>query len=236
MASMETAVDRSSFSMKARNTIIKSVRTLFDGWNAFHRVTIAQVDTEGFETTVTHSVEAHGEGVAILPFDPERKIALLVRQVRTPVIFAYGDGMTLEAPAGGRGSEAPAEAARRELLEEVGIAPQTLELVGAGFPMPGVSTELTHLFLAAFSEIDRVSGAGGGIHTEGEVIEIVEVPLLDLEPAIKDGRIKDLKAITLLYALKDRRPELFRSNTSASSYPPLSSGSDKKTSGPIDAG
>jgi nudix-type nucleoside diphosphatase (YffH/AdpP family) len=194
---------------------IKSVKTLFDGWNAFHRVTISQVAEDGHETTVTHSVEAHGEGVAVLAYDPMRRIALLVRQARTPVAFAYGDAMTLEAPAGGRGSDAPDVAARRELFEEVGIAPQDLELVGAGYPMPGVSTELTHLFLASFAESARVSGAGGGIHTEGEFIEIVEMPLNEFERAIKDGRIKDLKAITLFYALKDRRPELFTPNQRA---------------------
>lgn len=188
---------------------IESVTTLFDGWNAFHRVTIRVADADGNETSVTHSVEAHGEGVAILAYDPDRRIALLVRQMRTPVAFAYGNGVTLEVPAGGRGDDTPEAAARRELLEEVGVAPETLELVGAGFPMPGVSTELTHLFLAAFQDHDRVRGEGGGVHAEGEFLDIVEIPLQELETAIRDGRVKDLKAITLLYALKDLRPDLF---------------------------
>lgn len=188
---------------------IEAVKTLFEGWNAFHRVTIRMADAKGVETTVTHSVEAHGDGVAVLPYDPERGIALLVRQLRTPVAFAFPDGITLEAPCGGRGQDAPVDAARRELLEEVGVSPLDLEPIGAGFPMPGVSTELTYLFLAAFSERERVAGAGGGVQAEGEDIEIVEMPLHDMQAAIADGRIQDLKAITLFYALKDRRPELF---------------------------
>jgi 8-oxo-dGTP pyrophosphatase MutT (NUDIX family) len=202
--------------MAQRFNGIASVKTLFDGWNAFHRVTIKLADAAGTETTVTHSVEAHGEGVAVLPYDPVRRIALLVKQVRTPIAFAYGDGMILEAPAGGRGTDSPIEAARRELLEEVGVAAPLLVCIGAGFPMPGVSTELTHLYLASFSDRDRVHGAGGGVHADGEYIEIVEIPLLELEAAVQDGRIRDLKAMTLLFALKNHHPELFTTTSSKS--------------------
>ena len=200
--------------MSLRFLGIEAVKTLFDGWNSFHRVTIRTADARGSEATVTHSVEAHGEGVAILPYDPVRGITLLVRQLRTPVAFAYGTGITLEAPCGGRGEYSPVDAARRELLEEVGVSPLTIEPIGAGFPMPGVSTELTHLFLASFTNCDRIQGAGGGVHAEGEVIEIVEMPLRELGVAIADGRIQDLKAIALFYALKDRRRDLFSKSAS----------------------
>lgn len=195
--------------MPLRLISIETVKTLFDGWNAFHRVTVKLADANGHESTVTHSVEAHGEGVAVLPYDPARRIALLVRQLRTPVAFAYADGVTLEVPCGGRGEASPIEAARRELLEEAGIAPLALDLIGAGYPMPGVSTELTHLYLASFSVSDRVQGLGGGVHADGEVMDVIEMPLVELEMAIRDGRMKDLKAIALFYALKDRRPDLF---------------------------
>ena len=194
--------------MSHKSLTIEAVKTLFDGWNAFHRVTIELIDAEGAKSVVTHSVEAHGEGVAILPYDPERGVLLLVRQMRTPVAFAYGDGATLELPCGGRGEDEPEQAARRELMEEVGIDAPQLERIGAGFPMPGVSTELTHLYLAEFSEKDR-KRLGGGVHEDGERLDVVEMALTDLEEAIQDGRVRDLKAITLLYALKDRRPELF---------------------------
>lgn len=194
--------------MSHRSLAIEAVNTLFDGWNAFHRVTVKLIDAQGHASVVTHSVEAHGEGVAILPYDPVKGVTLLVRQMRTPVAFAYGDGTTLEVPCGGRGNDEPAHAARRELMEEVGIDAPHLELIGAGFPMPGVSTELTHLYLAEYSETDR-KRRGGGVHEDGEQIDVVEMPLHDLERAIQDGRVRDLKAITLLYALKNRRPDLF---------------------------
>lgn len=193
--------------MQFRLIGIDRVKTLFDGWNRFHRVTIRLANASDAEHTVTHSVEDHGEGVAILPYDPVRRVVLLVRQLRTPIAFGYGDGVTLEAPAGGRGDEPPLDAAKRELREEVGIASDFLEPIGAGYPMPGVSTELTHLYLAAFQPHERID-AGGGISAEGESMEIVEMPMSEMACAIADGRIKDLKAITLYYALRVRYPEL----------------------------
>jgi nudix-type nucleoside diphosphatase (YffH/AdpP family) len=194
--------------MQKHSLAIEAVKTLFDGWNAFHRVKIKITSPDGVDVVATHSVEAHGEGVAIMPYDPDRRVALLVRQLRTPIAFAYGDGLTLEVPAGGRGTDSPDDAAKREMAEEVGVQNAVLERIGAGYPMPGVSTELTHLYLAKFSASQRVGG--GGVHADGEFIEIVEMPLSELEIAIQDGRVKDLKAITLLYALKNRHPELFR--------------------------
>jgi nudix-type nucleoside diphosphatase (YffH/AdpP family) len=194
--------------MPHRSITIEAVKTLFEGWNAFHRVTVKLTDDDGHTTVVTHSVEAHGEGVAVLPYDPAKRVTLLVRQMRTPVAFAYGGGATLEVPCGGRGEDEPERAARRELMEEVGIEPSQLELIGAGFPMPGVSTELTHLYLAEYGEADRKQ-RGGGVHEDGERIEVVEMSLDELAKAIKNGGVQDLKAITLLYALQARRPDLF---------------------------
>ncbi len=183
--------------------------TLFQGWNNFHRVTLRVADAKGHETTVTHSVEDHGDGVAIFAYDPNRRIGYLVRQLRTPVAYTGSDGSTLELPAGGRGDDSPIDAARRELREEIGLDADDLQHVGAGHPMPGVSTELTHLFLAIV-DLTIMNRKTGGIHAEGEYIDIVEMPLWEFPQAIQDGRIRDLKAITLTYLLMTRRPYLFQ--------------------------
>jgi nudix-type nucleoside diphosphatase (YffH/AdpP family) len=188
---------------------ITSFKTLFDGWNRFHRVSAELLDTDtGAISTVTHSVEEHGDGVGILPFDPARGLVLMVRQMRMPAAFAGHDPMVLEAPAGGCDGHAPEIAARRELAEEVGIEGCALEYVGTGYPMPGVSTELTHLFLARF-EASQMTASGGGLVDEGEHIEVVEMAIKDLLPAIQSGALKCMRTIALTYALKDRHPELF---------------------------
>jgi nudix-type nucleoside diphosphatase (YffH/AdpP family) len=188
---------------------ITAIQTLFDGWNRFHRATAELVDeTSGVITTVTHSVEEHGDGVGILPFDRKRGIVLMVRQMRMPAAFAGHDPMVLEAPAGGTDGDAPEVAARRELSEEVGIENCDLEYIGTGYPMPGISTELTHLFLARFDK-SQITASGGGLAEEGEHIEVVEMAIHELIPAIKSGSLKCMRTIALTYALKDRHPELF---------------------------
>jgi nudix-type nucleoside diphosphatase (YffH/AdpP family) len=188
---------------------ILNVKTLYDGWNRFHRVTADIANAETNEVlTITHSVEDHGDGVGILPFDPAQKIVLLVRQVRLPVGFAHRESYLLESPAGGTGGESPEIAARRELEEEVGIINCTLMRLGAGYPMPGISTELTYLYLAEFDS-SQTQAKGGGLAEEGEHIEIVRFPIQQLIPAIKASEIQCLRTIALTYALKDSRPELF---------------------------
>ncbi len=189
---------------------ITGFKTLFDGWNRFHRVSAELVDgASGNTTIITHSVEDHGDGVGILPFDPARGIVLLVRQMRMPAAFAGHDPMVLESPAGGSDGDIPEVAARRELAEEVGIENCELDYVGTGYPMPGISTELTHLYLARF-DASHITSSGGGLADEGEHIEIIEMPITGLIPAISNGTLKCMRTIALTYALKDRHPELFR--------------------------
>ncbi|GMA77272.1 hypothetical protein GCM10025880_36890 [Methylorubrum aminovorans] len=59
---------------------IRGTRTVHDGWASF---VVAEVTTpEGAE--VTREIEDHGEAVCVLPYDPERRVALLIRQFRVP--------------------------------------------------------------------------------------------------------------------------------------------------------
>lgn len=179
----------------------KGARTLHKGFASLSLVTLETPD--GHE--LTREVEHHGEAVVVLPYDPERKVALLVSQFRAPVFEAAGRESLLEAPAGIRDDESPENGARRELREEAGLDVKALEPVGSFWSMPGISTERMHFFLAAYGERDR-NGNGGGLAEEHENITVVERPLASLE----DGSVEDLKTMFLVNALRLRRPELFR--------------------------
>ena len=74
--------------------------------------------------------------------------------------------------------------------------------------MAGVSTEQMDLFLAEYSQSDRVS-AGGGIDEEHENIEVIEMPLAELAAMTDSGALKDMKALVLVQTLRLRRPEMF---------------------------
>ncbi len=191
-------------------------RVLYRGWTTFGVATISERDGN----TVVRVFEDHGEASCVLPYDAERRVALLVRQLRVGPLLCGEAGEMDEAPAGGieAGSgESPPAAARREVFEETGVRLGTLEPVGAPYPMPSISTERLHLYLAPYAMTDRVA-TGGGLAGEGEQIVVEEVALADLAARAATGAIDDLKTLVLVLSLQLRHPELFA--TSAAMVPP----------------
>ena len=93
-------------------------------------------------------------------------------------------------------------------LEELGVALHSLEFIGRFWSSPGVSTERHSLFLAPYRSTDRV-GPGGGVADEHEGITVVERSFAQLAADVDQGRIADGKLVTLVLALRLRRPELF---------------------------
>jgi nudix-type nucleoside diphosphatase (YffH/AdpP family) len=182
---------------------ILSIETIYEGWAKFSR---AMIQTGG--KPFKREIEDHGRAVGVLPYDPQRRIAVLVRLLRAPVLVETGEESLLEAPAGLIDNDHPADAARREVMEETGIRIGALEHIATVWTMPGISTERMDYYLAAFSETDRV-GKGGGVAGENEGITVEEHPLADLWARAQRGEVTDLKTLTLLFALKDRHTELF---------------------------
>lgn len=183
---------------------ILRIRTVYEGWANFHVVDVRLQDG----TSVSHIVEDHGNAVAVLPYDPARKVAILIRQMRTPVLFAGADPYSLELPAGKADHGSSEASVRGEALEEAGLLLRNLRLVLAARTMPGVSTESVDLYLAEFSEEDRVS-AGGGLAAENEQIDVVEIGLRELAAMADAGQLKELKAFALVMALRVEQPSLF---------------------------
>ncbi len=185
-----------------------NVRTIHEG---FGKLVVGRFRLDDGKEVV-REISEQGDSVAMLAFDPDRRIAILTRQFRAPVFYAEQESFLLEAPAGRIEDDGPAESGRRELIEEIGIDASKIEHVATTWSSPGVSTERLHLFLAAFSEADRV-GDGGGLAEENENIEPVTVPLPELAGMAERGEIADLKTLALILALQLRRPELFRTSS-----------------------
>ncbi|HEY0571060.1 MAG TPA: NUDIX hydrolase, partial [Enterovirga sp.] len=129
---------------------IQAIRAAYEGWCRLLVATIRMPDGQ----TIKREIEEHGDAIAVLPYDPDRGVAMLVRQFRPPVFHAAGQAETLEAPAGLLDEDDPETCARREAFEEVGLRLSALAPVMTSWSMPGVSCERIHLFLAPYSAAD----------------------------------------------------------------------------------
>jgi 8-oxo-dGTP pyrophosphatase MutT (NUDIX family) len=141
---------------------------------------------------VERQVVEHPGSVGILAHDAE--FVHLVRQPRE----AVGDDALLELPAGTLDKEGETElqCAERELAEEVGLRAERWSELHAIYPSPGFLSERLTIF-----EATGLSAADGE-PDEGEEIEIVRLPLADLDAAIET--IQDAKTLVGLLLLRCR--------------------------------
>jgi nudix-type nucleoside diphosphatase (YffH/AdpP family) len=179
-------------------------KNVHDGWAKYSVLSVRLPDGE----IAKRELEEHGPAVTVLPYDPERRTAMLVSQFRVPVLAAAGEHALMETIAGMIDGEAPDDAARREALEETGLKLGALEPVALLWTMPGLSTERMHLYLAPYSRANRV-GDGGGAKGEHEDITVMELPLRELAAMADAGTLADMKTFALVQTLRLRKPELF---------------------------
>ncbi len=179
------------------------IKPVFQGWSKFSLARFRLEDGAEIE----RCIEDHGDAACVLPYDPARKVALVVRQFRGPVNLR-GEAPFVEPPAGLiDDGESPEACAIREAEEETGLKLRSLQSVGRYWSSPGSSTERSWLYLAEYASEDRV-GAGGGTD-DHENVEMLEAPLAELATRADAGELQDLKLAVLVLALMRRRPELF---------------------------
>ena len=120
----------------------------------------------------------HPGAAAVVAHDGET--LFLVRQPRE----AVNEPGLLELPAGklDEEGESPLDTAQRELAEEIGKGARRWQHLTSFYTSPGFADEECHLFMAT-DLYDESADAG-----EDERIEIVEVPLSELDSVIRDCR------------------------------------------------
>src|SRR5262245_59904269 len=163
---------------------IHGFATLADDWYVLRKYRFDYRRADGSWQELTREAYDRGNGAAVLLYDKARRSVFLTRQFRLPAfVNGHPDGMLLEAPAGLLDADAPADAIRREVEEETGFRLGRVEEVFAAYMSPGSVTERLHFFVAEVSLADRVA-AGGGDASEGEDIEVVELPFAEALAAI----------------------------------------------------
>lgn len=189
---------------------IVSRQTVWQGFCRVERVIFDRATAAGGTHRHTFEIESHGRAAAVLPYDPLRREAVLVRQLRLPQALDGEDPMSLEIVAGllDVDGEGPEATIRREAQEEAGLELTHVELVAATRPSPGLAAEKVWIYLAEVDLATARTGDGGGLAHEGEEIEVVVLPLAELARLVDEGRL-DLKTLFAAQTLRVRRPELF---------------------------
>jgi ADP-ribose pyrophosphatase len=133
----------------------------------------------------------HRGAVTIIPVD-SNGLVWFIRQYR----HSIGEEL-VEFPAGVmEENESPDEAAQRELREEIGMAANSLKLIGEFFLAPGYSTEYMYVFLAEDLHPAPLT------QDEGEMIEIEKVPVDKALDLAKQGKVRDAKSLASLFFWK----------------------------------
>jgi nudix-type nucleoside diphosphatase (YffH/AdpP family) len=176
---------------------------VYDGWIHLRRVMLQMPDG----AVVERHIEDHGTSVTVLPYDIDRRCALLVSMPRAPVLAA-GEADLLEAISGRLEESDPRHCAAHEAMEEAGVRLGQLEEVGFFWSMPSQSLERIRFFLAPYTKADRC-GPGGGSAAEAENVKVHELALASLPGFIRDGRLRDLKTIVLVQMLQMLMPDFF---------------------------
>jgi ADP-ribose pyrophosphatase len=149
---------------------------LASAWKSYDRVRFIFPGSDGAPVTHLREVLRVGGVAAVLPVDPERDRVVLIEQFRYPAHLATGRGELVEIVAGMiEPGEEPAHAARRECVEEIGVAPSCLIPLFPFMPAPGLVEELAHLFLAIVDSSGVPERAGAS--TEAEHTRPLCVPI-----------------------------------------------------------
>lgn len=179
--------------------------TLSDNFYKLEKVSFRQPGRDGSEETLDREIYYNGPGAGVLPVDRQRRMVLLVRQLRIaaklngdiPFLVEICAGMIDEG-------DAPAETIIKEAEQELGYRLHGVAKIFELYMSPGASAEKLHLFIADYSPADRIA-PGGGRPEEGEQIRILELPIDEAWKMVENGRIIDAKTILMLQHLRLER-------------------------------
>lgn len=184
-------------SKRADIRIIDS-ETLSDNWYILKKFTFDKQRRDGEWQRQSREVYDRGNGATILLYNRDKKTVILTRQFRFPVFINGHEGDLIEAAAGLLDNMDPERRIKAEAEEETGFRVSRVEKIFEAYMSPGSVTEKLYFYLAEYHPRDQ-TGKGGGIKSEGEDIDVLEVTLDEALRGIETGQIVDGKTIMLIY-------------------------------------
>ena len=180
---------------------VEKLETLADDHYVLRKAHYAWRRRDGDWQKATRESYDIGDAAAVLPVDPATGKVILIKQFRWPVYEWGYRRLLIEVIAGKLDGDMPETCITREAMEEAGVTIARLRPVSHCFISPGAVKERSTMFLADYDSA-APRAAGGGHHSEGEDIEVLELTLDAALAMVANGEIVDLKTIMLLQAAK----------------------------------
>lgn len=181
---------------------IKETEVLSDNWYLLNKITFDYLRNDGeWQTQIRESYD-RGNGAAVFMYNKATKNIILIRQFRLPSYLNGNEsGLLIETCAGLLDADDPETCIKKEILEETGYEIGTVTKVFEVFMTPGAVTEQIHYFIAEYTD-NMKSNQGGGLVSEQEDIEVLEMPFTKAVELLNQGQIKDAKTMLLIqYAI-----------------------------------
>ncbi|GGD10486.1 NUDIX domain-containing protein [Hyunsoonleella pacifica] len=175
---------------------------LSDNYYILNKVTFDYMMKSGVWVNQMREVYDRGDGAGILLYNREKKTVILTKQFRMPTYLNDNkDGMLVEIAAGMLDKDNPEACIIRETGEETGYCLKKVKKIYEAYSSPGVMTEKMHFFIGEYTDAMKV-GEGGGLDSEAEDIEVLEMPFEKAIDMLNNGEIVDTRTIVLLqYAI-----------------------------------
>ena len=195
------------------NVEIKRSRQLYDGFLKLEETYLRHETPDGGMSPEMMRLNVErGDGAAVLVVNREKGTVVLTRQFRYANWKRGDGGSSLEIPAGTVPlGESPEDVARSELLQEIGYDVADLRPLFTFYASPGTSTERVFLYYAEVAGDHKVSD-GGGLDSEHEYIEVVEMPIDDAMQLLDGGRVADAKTIIALQWFREGIQDPMKAN------------------------
>jgi nudix-type nucleoside diphosphatase (YffH/AdpP family) len=180
---------------------VSKVETLSDNWYTLKKTTFDYQRKDGTWQTQSRETYDRGNGATILLYNRDQHTVILTRQFRYPAYVNNHSGVLIEACAGLLDENNPEDCIKRETEEETGYTITHVTKIFEAFMSPGSVTEKLFFFIAEYSNANKL-GFGGGLESDGEDIDVLELDFDEALRMIQTGEIMDAKTIMLLYHLK----------------------------------
>ncbi|GAA4301740.1 NUDIX domain-containing protein [Aestuariibaculum suncheonense] len=183
---------------------VKDINTqlLSDNYYVLNKLTFKYLMRNGEWVTQMREVYDRGDGAGILLYNKAKQTVILTKQFRMPTFMNDNeDGYLVEICAGMLDKDHPEACIIRETEEEVGYRLKGVKKVYEAYSSPGVMTEKMHFFIGEYTDDMKVN-EGGGLESEHEDIEVLELPFSEAIDMLHTGKIQDTRTIVLLqYAI-----------------------------------